>query len=438
MDYLEGISHVEMQFVNILGRVKAIEISPQRYKKAIERGKVFDGSSVDLSPIENSDLTLIPITETFFRLPWNKRAARVLCDIYTADGKLREYELSPRYILKKQVEKCEKRGFKPYMAVENEFFILKEGSNGLEPIDKAGYCDVTPKDKTKKYRQELFEALPSIKIEPIVEPEYTHHEVAPGEGEITLKYDKALEMADKIITFRYFSQNYLDYFHGLTLTLMPKFREGINGNGLHHHVSLFNIKNNENTFYDEKDTLYLSDTARFFIGGILDKFKPLTGIATPSINSRKRLVPGYEAPINRAWGPKNRSALIRIPSFQTQKEARIEFRMPDSTSNPYLLEAYLIAAGLRGIEKKIDPEEFYTEENTYKLENQEKFETVPRTPEEVIEELKKDELAKEIFGKIKEKYVNLLEKEWKEYKEIHKVWNPEKVTKWEIEKYLIL
>jgi len=423
---LKGLSHVEMQFVDLSGRLRNIDITPERYVDSLTEGKVFDGSSVHMAPIEKSDLILKPISSTFFRLPWNQKAARVLCDIYAADDSMREYEISPRYILKNQLKKAREKGFGLYTAVENEFFLLKNGN----PIDKMGYFSTTPSDKTKELRQKLFEILPkdaNIKVE------YMHHEVAPGQGEITLKVDDALKMADNVSTFRYLAQN-LASVDGMTLTLMPKVKAKINGSGMHIHMSLSDLKG-KNLFYSKDDEFKISEIARNFIAGILEHYRALTGLAAPTINSRKRLVPGYEAPANKAWGPKNRSAMVRIPPFGSEKSARIEFRVPDSTSNTYLLSAALLAAGLEGIEKGLDPGEACLE-NTYESSG---WETIPERQEEIIEELEKDKLIESVLGKeVLSKYVKILKKEWEEFSAINKKWNPSVITDWEMERYLQL
>jgi glutamine synthetase len=421
---LKGLSYVEMQFVDLLGKLRVIDITPERYVDSLTVGKVFDGSSVNMAPLEQSDLILKPVKSTFFRLPWNKKAARVLCDIYLPDGHMEEHKLSPRYILKNQLKLAREKGVDFYTAVENEFFILDQD----ELIDNSGYFFPTPLDRTKNLRESLFELLPT---KTNIAVEYMHHEVAPGQGEITLKVNRALEMADDTIAFRYVAQNVANT-DGLLFTLMPKLKAGINGSGMHVHMSLSDL-NGRNLFYSDDGDFNLSGTARNFIGGVLDHYKSLVGLAAPSINSRKRLVPGFEAPVNKGWGPKNRSALIRIPFFQSEKSARIEFRVPDSTSNPYLLFTGLLAAGMEGIEKKIEPGDpcFV---NTY-----ENFsgETIPATQEEVIEELEKDRLMETAVGKeALSIYLRILKKELEEYSSSNGKWDPAVITAWEKEKYL--
>ena len=420
----KDLSHVEMQFVDLSGRLKAIDITPKRYIESLTEGKVFDGYSARMAPIENSDLILKPISSTFFRLPWNPKAARVLCDIYTTDGSMEECEISPRFILKRQLKEARKKGFKLFAAVENEFFLLKDGSL----IDDVGYFFPTPLDKTKLFRQKLFEVLSecaNIKVE------YMHHEASPGQGEISLKVDEGLRMADSATAFRYLAQN-LAFVNGTLLTFMPKFKVGIKGNGMHVHMSLSDLKG-RNLFYSKSSDFKISELARRFMAGILKHYKSLVGLAAPTINSRKRLVSGYEAPVNKAWGPKNRSALIRIPPFKSEKAARIEFRMPDSTSNPYLLFATILAAGLEGIEKELNPGEACLE-NTYESS---KWETIPERQEDVIKELEKDKLIESVLGKkVLSRYVEILKKEWKEFSATNKKWNPLIITEWEKKRYL--
>jgi glutamine synthetase len=420
---LKNLNFVEMQFVDIQGKLREIDITPKRFEESFFQGKVFDGSSVKMAPIEESDLLLKPIKKTFFILPWNKKGARVLCDIFKPNKNMEEHELSPRFILKTQLKKAEEMGYKFFTAVENEFFLLKDGNL----IDNAGYFYPTPLDKTKKFREEILETLKKVGIE----VEYLHHEVAPGQAEITLKVKEALEMADNTITFRYVAQNIASK-EGLVFTLIPKLKPNISGSGMHIHLSLTNLKG-ENVFYSENDEFKISKIAKHFMAGILEHFKGLAGIVAPSINSRKRLVPGYEAPINKAWGPKNRSALIRIPPFFSKNSARIEFRMPDSTCNPYLAFAALLACGLEGIEKELDPGEPCLE-NTY--ENSSKFESIPGKQEEIIKELKKDKTIKKALGKAFDVYIKLKEEELKEFKKQNPKWDPFEITDWEIERYL--
>jgi len=419
---LKGLDFVEMQFVDIYGKLREIDINPERFEESFTQGKVFDGSSVGMAPIEESDLILKPIQKTFFRLPWNNKGARVLCDIFKANKSMEEHELSPRFILKKQLKKAEEKGYKFFTAVENEFFLLKDGNF----LDNAGYFYPTPLDKTKEFREEIFKILKRLGID----VEYMHHEVAPAQGEITLKVKDALETADNTVTFRYIAQNIASK-QGLVFTLIPKLKPGINGSGMHIHLSLTNLKG-ENIFYSKDDRFGISKIAKSFIAGVLEHFKALAAIVAPSINSRKRLVPGYEAPINKAWGPKNRSALIRIPPFFSKKSARIEFRMPDSTCNPYLAFASLLACGLEGIEKELDPGEACLE-NTYESS---KFESIPGKQEEIINELKKDKTIKQALGKAFNVYIKIKEEELKDYKKQNPKWNPFEITKWELERYL--
>jgi len=415
-----------MHFVDLSGRLRAIDITPKRYIESLTEGKVFDGSSLRMAPIEKSDLILKPIPSTFFRLPWNQRAARVLCDIFTTDGSMRECKVSPRFILKKQLDEAKKEGFKFFTAVENEFFILNDG----KLIDESGYFSPTPFDRTKNLRQKVFEILTECAK---IEVEYMHHEVSSGQGEVTLKFEDALKMADNKIAFGFLAQN-LAFADGKIMTLMPKLKAGMNGSGMHIHMSLFDSRR-RNLFYSKDGDFKISKMARNFIGGIFEHYRALTGLAAPTINSRKRLVPGYEAPVNKAWGPKNRSALIRIPPFSSEKSARIEFRVSDSTSNPYLLFAALLAAGLEGIEKGLNPGEPCLE-NTYESSG---WETIPERQEEIIEELRRDKLIGNVLGKeALSKYVEILKKELKEFSAVNKKWDPLVITDWEKKRYLQL
>lgn len=422
---MSSVTKVELQFTTLLGRFKSIDVSSKRFEASIKSGKVIDGSSVHMAQVERSDLLLKPIEGTYFQLPWDPTVARVLCDVFNPSEKARgfgkENEYSPRYVLKKTLERAKDLGFKFMTGTEMEFFVLKNG----RLLDSAEYFSPTPLDRGASLRREISDTLPIAKME----SEYLHHEVSSGQYEICLKYDDALKMADNVVTFRYLAKNLADQ-RGLLLTFMPKPFEGMNGSGMHIHMSLSNERG-DNLFFG-RDTL--SDVAKFFIGGILIHAKALAAVATPTVNSYKRLVVGYEAPVYIAWGFMNRSALVRIPSFSSKTAARIELRMPDPSCNPYLVFACILAAGLEGIQKRIEPGE-PCGINTF--ENSEDFEALPRNLEEALIEVSKDPLLADVLGKeAQDKFVTLKRKEWEDYIQLHKSWNPLKITEWEKERYL--
>lgn len=423
-----GITNVEMQYVDLLGNLKNIEVNPLRFEESREYGKNIDGSSVQLVPIEDSDLALKPIPGTEFNLPWNPRTRRALCQVYRSNDDLEECETYPRTILKKQLDRAKERKLRFYTAAEIEYTLLKDKTP--TPVDEAGYHATTPLDETKSFRQELFEILPSLDIN----WEYSHHEVNVG-CEITVAYDDALTMADKVLTTKFVGAN-LASNEGLIFSTMPKPIADVNGNGMHVHMSLRGTENGY-LFFDKKASGKLSREGKYFIGGIFDHYRGLTAIGAPTINSRKRLVPGFEAPVYAVWGLRNRSAMIRVPLYTQERAARIEFRMSDCTANPYLLFALLLASGMEGIEKKIDPGPRY-DENAYKHEDDLRGRLIPETQEEVLNEFKKDSLIRDVLGEnVRDSILKLRKEELRQYHESYPVWNPCEITPWELKKYLV-
>jgi glutamine synthetase len=418
---------VELQFTNLLGELKSIDLEYSRFKEAIKLGKGIDGSSVGLTPVEESDLILKPIMETFFWLPWNRiEAARVLCDIFQPAknvkefGKEKEHEYSPRYILKKVLEENRREGYEFITSAEMEFFTLDQG----KPLDEAGYFSPPPLDKGTSLRREIMKTLMKVGVQ----CEYLHHEVSIGQYEVSLKHDSALKTADKIMTFKYVAKN-LAAQKGLLLTFMPKPFTGMNGSGMHIHMSL--RRGRRNSFYGEGG---ISSEAKYFIGGILTHAKALAALAAPTVNSYKRLVAGYEAPVYLCWGFMNRSALIRVPSFNSRKAARIELRMPDPKCNPYLVKAGILAAGMHGIRERMNPGEPFTK-NAF--ENAEGMEHLPLTLKDALLELERDKVIVEALGEgAVKKYISLKMREWRDYEKIHPNWTPLEITEWEKNKYL--
>jgi glutamine synthetase len=447
---------VELQFTTLLGELKSIDVDFSRFKDALKIGKGVDGSSVGLAPIEHSDIVLKPIGSTYFKEPWNSgEVGCVLCDIYSPSANVegfgieKELELSPRFILKKQVAKAEEIGLDPLISSENEYFAFKNG----QLLDNAGYMSPPPIDRGAPLRRKILKTLKELRIgvkrepEKEIDVEYLHHEVSPGQYEISLRYDKALKTADNIMRFRYIASN-IAAEEGITLSFMPKPQIGINGSGMHMHMSLKSAKDGTNIFYDDKKGL--SNDAKYFIGGILKHAKALAALFAPTVNSYKRLIPGFEAPqylpkylpkdlvLVGGWGWINRSAFIREPYFNTKKAARVEVRGPDPKSS-YLAIAGIIGAGMDGMENKIEPGEPCSEdifEDAKK--NPDKYDHLPATLGEAIEELKKDSLVCNVLGpEATQRYTEAKIKEWTDYCKANPgKWNPLEVTEWERAKYL--
>jgi glutamine synthetase len=388
----------------------------------------FDGSSIrGFQRIEESDMVAVPDPTTFAILPWRpkeKAVARMFCDIYTPDGK--PYEGDPRYALKRALEKMKKMGFTHfYVGPELEFFYFKS-DKAPEILDVGGYFDY-PMDAAEDLRRETILALESLGIY----VEYSHHEVAPSQHEIDLRYDDALSMADKVITYKVTVKE-IARKYGVYATFMPKPIFGQNGSGMHTHQSLF--INDKNAFFDANDPYHLSDVAKHYIAGLLKHIKEITLVLNQTVNSYKRLVPGYEAPVYICWARKNRSALIRVPMYKPGKEkaTRIELRSPDPACNPYLAFACMLHAGLKGIEMKYplpDP----VEKDVYHMSPAERaalgIEELPGSLKEAIEYAKKSELLKEALGEhIYNQLIAEKEAEWDDYRI--------RVTEYEIQKYL--
>ncbi|PLV56020.1 type I glutamate--ammonia ligase [Thermotoga sp. SG1] len=427
----ENVRFIRLQFTDINGILKNVEITPEIFLDSWEDGIMFDGSSIEgFVRIEESDMYLKPVLDTFAVLPWTvdgAKSARVICDVYTPDGT--PFEGDPRYRLKRMMEKAKELGYTPYAGPEMEFFILPINEKG-EPIpeflDHGGYFDLLPLSKAEEIRRDVAIALEKMGV--IVEA--THHEVAPSQHEVDFKYDTFLKTADNAQTVKLVIKT-MAIFHGYYATFMPKPFFGVNGSGMHVHMSLF--KGDQNAFYDPNKPLELSNDLRYFVGGILKHAKALAAVTNPTVNSYKRLVPGYEAPVYITWSVGNRSALIRIPKARG-KATRLEYRSPDPSCNIYLAFAAILAAGLDGIINKIEPPE-PVEENIYHMTPERRKElnidSLPGTLQEAIEELKKDDVIIDALGEhIFEKFVEAAEKDWKEYSTY--------VTNWELQRYLYL
>ncbi|MFW6001060.1 MAG: type I glutamate--ammonia ligase [Halanaerobium sp.] len=425
-----NVRFIRMQFTDILGITKNVAITVKQLEEALDNKIMFDGSSIDgFTRIQESDMYLRPDYDTFTIFHWRPEeggtVARLICDVYTPEGE--PFAGGPRNVLKNALKEAEEMGFDMNVGPEPEFFLFQLDENGeatTKTHDNGGYFDLGPVDKGQNARRSIVLALEEMGFE----VEASHHEVAPGQHEIDFKYAPALETADNIATFKFVTKS-IAHQHGLHATFMPKPIFGENGSGMHVHQSLF--KNGKNSFYDENDKLGLSQTAYYYIGGLIKHARALAAITNPSINSYKRLVPGYEAPVYVAWSSANRSALIRIPASRGAG-TRLELRNPDPTANPYLAIAVMLKAGLDGIKNKIEPPKEVLE-NIYEMSDERKeelkIESLPGDINEAIDLLLKDEVITEVLGEhILEHFVAAKKVEWDIYRT--------QVTNWELEQYL--
>jgi glutamine synthetase len=362
------VKFIRLWFTDILGMLKSFAITVEELEGALEEGMGFDGSSIEgFARIDESDMVAMPDPNTFQLLPWRPRehraVARMFCDILKPGGE--PFEGDPRYVLKSNLQHAADMGYTFYVGPELEYFYFKD-SNGTELLDQGGYFDLTPMDAASDLRRDTVLTLEEMGIG----VEYSHHEVAASQHEIDIRYTDALTMADNVMTYRLVvKQIALD--HGVYATFMPKPVFGINGSGMHVHQSLF--KGDKNAFFDANDQYHLSQDARHYIAGLLKYAPEITAVNNQWVNSYKRLVPGYEAPVYLSWARRNRSDLIRIPEYRPGKEkaTRLEFRSPDPACNPYLVFSVMLAAGLEGIEKKYEAPE-PVEENVYEMTEEER------------------------------------------------------------------
>lgn len=425
-----NVRFIRMQFTDILGITKNVAITVKQLEDALDNKIMFDGSSIDgFTRIQESDMYLRPDYDTFTLFPWRPEeggtVARLICDVYTPEGE--PFAGGPRNVLKNALKEAEEMGFDMNVGPEPEFFLFQLDENGeatTKTHDNGGYFDLGPVDKGQNARRSIVLALEEMGFE----VEASHHEVAPGQHEIDFKYAPALETADNIATFKFVTKS-IAHQHGLHATFMPKPIFGENGSGMHVHQSLF--KDGKNSFYDENDKLGLSQTAYYYIGGLIKHARSLAAITNPSVNSYKRLVPGYEAPVYVAWSSANRSALIRIPASRGAG-TRLELRNPDPTANPYLAIAVMLKAGLDGIKNKIEPPKEVLE-NIYEMSDERKeelkIESLPGDINEAIGLLLEDEVITGVLGDhILEHFVAAKKVEWDIYRT--------QVTNWELEQYL--
>jgi glutamine synthetase len=424
-----NVRFLRLQFIDVTGVLKNVEVPQTQFEKALEGDIMFDGSSIEgFVRVEESDMMLLPDYGTFRVFPWgdpDNRVARLICDVHTADGAA--FPGDPRAVLKRQIALAAKLGYALMAGVEAEFFLFRlgeEGSPTRVTHDAGGYFDLTPVDLGEVARRDIVNVLEMMGFE----VEAAHHEVAPGQHEIDFRYNDALTTADDLATFKFVVRN-IALQHGLHATFMPKPIYGQNGSGMHTHQSLFDGA--RNVFFDEDTPGGMSNVMRWYVGGLLRHARAFCAVTNPLVNSYKRLVPGYEAPVNVAWSHHNRSPMIRIPA-RRGKGTRVELRMPDPSANPYLALAVQLAAGLDGIRRRSEPPE-PVDKNIWELSVRERrkyrIQELPRDLGEAIDLLKRSSLMREVLGEHVFRYfVEAKEHEWREY--------IAQVHDWEIESYL--
>jgi len=425
----EKVKFMRLQFTDILGVIKNVEVPDRQFEEALHGRITFDGSSIEgFVRIEESDMLLRPDPATFQIFPWSyqsaERVGRMICDIVHPDGS--PFAGCPRSTLKRIIALAAEKGFTMRASPEAEFFLFqrRDGQPTTETHDSGGYFDLTPVDLGEDVRREIVLAIEQMGFH----VEAAHHEVAPGQHEIDFRYDDALITADNISTFRFVVKNVANR-HGLHATFMPKPVFGINGSGMHTHQALFT--RNANAFYDARAQWQLSPTCLHYVGGLLKHAKGFCAITNPLVNSYKRLVPGYEAPTAIAWSERNRSPLVRVPASRGT-DTRIELRMPDPSCNPYLALAVMLRAGLDGVERELDPGP-PVNKNIYKMSHRERrhlrIDELPGNLSEALDEMEKSELMRETLGDhIFDQFLAAKREEWDDY--------IRHVSPWEIDRYL--
>ncbi|MDD4652346.1 MAG: type I glutamate--ammonia ligase [Methanothrix sp.] len=425
----KNVEFLRLQFTDISGVVKNVAIPATQMGKALKSGISFDGSSIEgFARIQESDMVLQPDLSTFNILPWRTKdgsnEARLICDVFLPSGQ--PFEGDPRRVLRRQLEKAAEMGFSMNVGPELEFFLFEKqnGGSATIPHDFGGYFDLGPVDLAEDVRREIIRALTQMNFT----IEASHHEVAKGQHEIDFVYDDALRNADKVVTFKYVTKT-IAMREGLRATFMPKPIYGAAGTGMHANISLF--RGGENAFFDPETKSGISDLARFFVGGLIEHACAITAIANPLINSYKRLVSGFEAPVYITWSGPNRSSLIRIPAGRGLS-TRLEFRSPDPTCNPYLTFAVILAAGMDGIKRGIDPGD-PVDLNVYHLSPEERksmgIKTLPANLKEALDYLEADSVVRGALGEhVFENIMRLGLLEWEAYNTF--------VHPWEIERYI--
>ena len=423
------VKFIRLWFTDILGFLKNFAITVEELEGALEEGMGFDGSSIEgFARIDESDMVALPDPDTFRLLPWRSKehpsVARMFCDILQPGGE--PFEGDPRYVLKRNLKRAADKGYTYYVGPELEFFYFRD-SQGTEFLDQGGYFDLTPRDAATDWRKDTVLTLEEMGIG----VEYSHHETAPSQHEIDIRYTDALTMADSVMTYRLVVKE-VALKYGVYATFMPKPVLGINGNGMHTHQSLF--KGDRNTFFDPKAPYHLSKEAKCFVAGLLKHAPEITAVTNQWVNSYKRLVPGYEAPVYLSWARRNRSDLIRIPEYRPgrEKSTRIEFRSPDPACNPYLAFSVMLAAGLEGIEKGYEAPE-PIEENVYEMSEEERkkrgIDTLPASLQEAILLTEKSELVRKALGDhVFNAFIENKKIEWNQYRI--------QVTEYELKRYL--
>jgi len=425
----EDVGFIRLQFTDIYGMMKNVAITTSQLERALNNECMFDGSAIEgFSRIEKSDMFLRPDLSTFAIFPWRPqqgKVARLICDIYKPDGT--PYECDPRYVLRKVTEQAAEYGYTFDVGPECEFFLFdcdESGAPTTNSSERAGYFDVSPLDYGENARRDMVLTLEDMGYE----VEASHHEMAPAQHEIDFKYDEALTTADDIMTYKLVIKT-IAKRHGLHATFMPKPKCGINGSGMHLNLSL--SKDCRNIFRDTTDLNGLSQEGYYFIGGLMKHIKAITFITNPLVNSYKRLVPGYEAPVYIAWSANNRTPLIRIPE-SAGVGARVELRSPDAACNPYLALAVCLAAGLEGIREKIEPPKPITT-NIFELSDSQKaelgIESLPGSLLEAVNEFEKDPFIQSVLGEeLAKKFIAVKKEEFRQYRA--------QVTDWELGEYL--
>jgi glutamine synthetase len=424
----EEVKFIRFWFTDVLGFLKSFAITDRELEGAFEEGMGFDGSSIEgFARIQESDMIAWPDPSTFAMLPWRATkggTARMFCDIKRPDEQ--PFEGDPRYVLKRLLDKAAGLGYQMYVGPELEFFYLKD-SNSTEVLDRGGYFDLTPLDVASDLRRDTVLALQQLGIE----VEYSHHEVAPSQHEIDLRYTDALTMADQVMTYR-LTVKEIAQAKGIYATFMPKPIYGENGSGMHTHQSLFS--GSRNAFFSADDEHHLSDAGKAYVAGLLRHAPEFCLVTNQFVNSYKRLVPGYEAPIYCCWARRNRSALVRVPMYKPGKEAatRVELRNPDPAANPYLAFAVMLAAGLKGMEEgyELPPE---ATNNIYEMSDQERRQagiiTLPVDLHDAIDHFEESALMREALGDhVFEYLIRNKRAEWDDYKMV--------ITPYELERYL--
>ena len=424
----QGIDFVQFWFTDVLGMLKSFSVSPSELETALSEGMGFDGSSVEgFARIEESDMIAMPDLSTFCIVPWldrNGPVARMFCDIMTPD--LVPYEGDPRYVLRRMVKRATDMGYTFYVGPELEYFYFMDNQSA-DILDRGGYFDISPSDLGGDIRRATVKTLQKMGID----VEYSHHEVAPSQHEIDLRYGQALKMADTVMSYR-IAVKEVARKYGRYATFMPKPILGQNGSGMHVHQSLF--RGTKNAMYDASDPFHLSDLAKHYIAGLLRHSREITAVTSQWVNSYKRLVPGYEAPVYISWARRNRSTLVRVPMYKPGKEkaTRVEYRSPDPSCNPYLTFAVMLAAGLEGIEKKY-PLPAPVEEDIYTMtpekRRKKRIQDLPGSLVEAVQEVEKSRVVRNALGDhVFNKFIENKRVEWDLYR-MH-------VSRFEIEKYL--